>query len=765
MPVPADNSPPAPDFPDGFAPGDLALRASQAREQAARAEADHQRRQLQNVLEQSAAMICIFEGPQHTFQFVNPPFQALVGERLLLGRPVVQALPELADQSLFGLLDRVYQTGEAFYATEMLVQLDRGPAGPPGLENRYYNFKAIYQPRSGLAGVSDGILLFAHEVTAQMQARQHVQRLNENLATANEELQAANEEIRANNDELFRAQHELHLLNEELEARVGRRTRELQLAQAETERQKERLEQFFMQAPAAICILSGPSLAFELVNPAYRQLLPGRALLDRPLLEALPELTGHLVAHALRLVYRTGKTYAQAGVLTPLAPHGRGPLRDFYFDYLFQARYDEQGRIDGVLVFAFDVTEQLLARQQADAAQAEVLAAAQQMVEQRESLYRIFEQAPVGVAIFQGPQYLVEMANPHIARLWGRTPEQVVGQPLFDAVPEVRDQGFQEVLDQVMSTGEAFVAQGILVLLERQDGLERVYLNFVYQPLRDAQGRITSVAAVAIEVSEQVRVRQQVQSLNKELAATNEKLRASNEELGDTNYQLLRTNADLDNFIYTASHDLKAPISNIEGLLIALREELALPPAEADVPLLLNLMQDSVERFKHTIGHLTEVTKLQKSHEQPTANVDVAALVEAVRLDLRPLLDATGGYLAVDVAACPTIAFSEKNLRSVVFNLLSNAFKYRHPARVPQVRLRCAPAGAGPVLEVQDNGLGLDAAQQGKLFGMFQRLHDHVEGSGIGLYMVKKILDNAGGRIEVESQPNVGSTFRVYFPR
>jgi signal transduction histidine kinase len=109
------------------------------------------------------------------------------------------------------------------------------------------------------------------------------------------------------------------------------------------------------------------------------------------------------------------------------------------------------------------------------------------------------------------------------------------------------------------------------------------------------------------------------------------------------------------------------------------------------------------------------------------------------------------------------VLFAEKNLRSVVFNLLSNALKYCCPDRVPEVRIRARAEAEYVVLEVQDNGLGLDARNEQKLFGMFQRFHDHVEGSGIGLYMVKKMMENTGGRIAVQSELGVGSTFMVYF--
>jgi signal transduction histidine kinase len=101
----------------------------------------------------------------------------------------------------------------------------------------------------------------------------------------------------------------------------------------------------------------------------------------------------------------------------------------------------------------------------------------------------------------------------------------------------------------------------------------------------------------------------------------------------------------------------------------------------------------------------------------------------------------------------------------VVYNLLSNALKYRHPDRAPDVQLTYLRHDQHPLLRVQDNGLGLDLTQgTDKLFGMFQRLHTHVEGSGIGLYMVKKVVDNSGGRIEVASQLGEGTTFTVFFP-
>jgi len=245
-----------------------------------------------------------------------------------------------------------------------------------------------------------------------------------------------------------------------------------------------------------------------------------------------------------------------------------------------------------------------------------------------------------------------------------------------------------------------------------------------------------------------------------------ERIDKAQQQLQDNNEELTRVNIDLDNFIYTASHDLRAPITNIEGLVQALVSELPAAPVQgSQVELILRLMQDSVERFKRTIDQLTDVSKLQREHGAAAEHVALASVIEDVRLDLEPLIHTLNAEVAVEVVNCPPFPLSEKNLRSVVYNLLSNALKYHAPERRPQVRLRAWCEDQHLLLTVQDNGLGLDVASQQKLFGMFQRLHDHVEGSGIGLYMVKRMVENAGGRIEVKSELGVGSTFLVYLPQ
>ena len=239
------------------------------------------------------------------------------------------------------------------------------------------------------------------------------------------------------------------------------------------------------------------------------------------------------------------------------------------------------------------------------------------------------------------------------------------------------------------------------------------------------------------------------------------------EQLELNNSQLKRINNDLDNFIYTASHDLKAPMSNIEGLLYILRSnlrkkyEILSPETEK----ILGMMEQSVNRFKNTILDLTEISKAQRGEEEDIKEVNLQEIIEDVKLSIQEQINETNARIDVNLSEINTISFSKKNIKSIVYNLLSNAIKYRAREIPPHILFRTKSEDQYIILLVKDNGLGIPELNQEKIFNMFKRFHDHVEGSGIGLYIVKRIVDNAGGKIEVESEVGNGTTFRLYLRR
>src|SRR5690606_25636056 len=142
--------------------------------------------------------------------------------------------------------------------------------------------------------------------------------------------------------------------------------------------------------------------------------------------------------------------------------------------------------------------------------------------------------------------------------------------------------------------------------------------------------------------------------------------------------------------------------------------------------------------------------------------VDVKELLAEVELNMTDKLVRANAKIIYDLTETE-IQFSKKNLRSILFNILSNAIKYKSPDRAPQVNIRTEKSGNFILLTIQDNGLGIPESEKDRIFGAFKRAHEHVEGSGVGLYLVKKTITNAGGDIEVESEVGKGSIFKVYF--
>ena len=245
-----------------------------------------------------------------------------------------------------------------------------------------------------------------------------------------------------------------------------------------------------------------------------------------------------------------------------------------------------------------------------------------------------------------------------------------------------------------------------------------------------------------------------------------EELVKKNIELETMNVELKKVNNDLDNFVYTASHDLKAPVSNIEGLMNALKDSIKDPEAHPeDLDVLMEMIGKSINKFKGTILDLTEITKIQKNLEDEIELVDINHVLEDIELSIQELIISSAAEIKTDFKECSEIRFSKKNFKSILYNLLSNAIKYRDPERKLKIFIKMKVVGDRLLLSVKDNGLGMEIKEDTKIFSMFKRLHDHVEGSGIGLYIVKRIVSNVGGNIEVESKVGVGSIFKIYFNR
>lgn len=231
-------------------------------------------------------------------------------------------------------------------------------------------------------------------------------------------------------------------------------------------------------------------------------------------------------------------------------------------------------------------------------------------------------------------------------------------------------------------------------------------------------------------------------------------------ELEASNKTLQKLNLDLDNYVYAASHNLKSPITNMEGLLTLIQDELdqgVLPDK-----ILLENMQLSMQRVKTTIQTLTNIIQLEKNPYDDIQEIELSAILKEITTEINLMIQ-QNSVLIITQFDIPSVQYSALGLKSILYNLISNAIKYSHPDRVPKIEIKSYRNPSGNVcISIKDNGLGIDLERNGNsLFKLFKRFHTHTEGSGIGLYSIKQLIERKNGSIQVTSTLNQGTEFTV----
>ena len=323
---------------------------------------------------------------------------------------------------------------------------------------------------------------------------------------------------------------------------------------------------------------------------------------------------------------------------------------------------------------------------------------------------------------------------------------------------ETKDKGWSLVLhpqdyDRTWQVWQNSLDTGALYEIEyRMRKFDGTYIWFLAraQPLRDESGKIVKWFGTCTDIQEQ-------REILEELERTKKELRKSNKDLNISIDDLNRINLELDNFVYSASHDLKAPLNNLEALVALLEpsEEI-----ESDQDQILKLIDTSVKRFKEVVNDMTLMAQTAKDNHS-LHNIDFPILLSEMKSDLSHLINSTGTVLNLDLEI-KYIQYPRKEVRSILFNLISNGIKYRCPNRPPNITVRTKVTSEGILLEVEDNGCGIEDKYIPELFDKYFRINSTIEGSGLGLFIIKRMVENRNGRIELKSKVKVGSRFSVF---
>lgn len=540
---------------------------------------------------------------------------------------------------------------------------------------------------------------------------------------------------------------------------VAHEVTEQVLGQKRIEKSEQRVRSLVESAPFPIGVYIGKEMRIELANQTMLDTWgKGSRVIGKLYSEILPELDNQEIFEQLDKVYTTGIPFHAKNRRVDLVVDGR--LQPFYFNYSFTPLFDASGKVYGVMNTGADVTDLNLAKMKVE--------------ENERNLRNTILQAPVAMCILRGPDSVVEIANERMLGIWGRTGGDMLHKPLFTGLPEAQNQGFEELLRRVYTTGEAHIANDQPISLPRDGKLEIVYVNFVYEAFREADGSISGIMAVAVDVTEQVLARHKIEEV---VAQRTEELAHANEALLVTNQELSRSNANLEEFAYAASHDMKEPIRKIHFFSDRIKSSLSSRFTEEELRY-FGRMEAAAKRMGSLIDDLLSYSQVSM-RPRVFEEVDLNNVVRQVLTDLE--LETEEKKAEVHFKDLPVIHGHQRQVQQAFQNLITNALKFQKPGQHPVINITCQVVHGRDtalklspeeqqqqyyLVQVSDNGIGFEQSEAERIFNVFTRLHGNAEykGTGVGLSIVRKVAENHKGFVTAKSSPGEGATFQIYLP-
>lgn len=597
---------------------------------------------LHNFLMESPALFAILNGPDHVFEFANTMYHDFTGIKDLIGKSVVEVMPELKDQGFIKLLDDVYKTGKSFTANEVPIFL---ATGNEKTENTFINFRD--QAIQDENGKVTGILVFAYDVT---------------------ELVAARKQLESN---------------------------------------AAMIHDLYMNAPAFLCTFRGPEHIYELVNPSYQKIFGNRELVGKRVIDALPELEGQVFKKILDNVYDSGEIYV--GIEMPgmfSRDVGLEP-EECWFNLSYQPIYDGAKKITGILVFGYEVTEEVKGKK---------------LQEESAKRFQIMADAMPQKMWMADADGNVNYFNSAWLSYTKKT---------FD---ELKDIGWETIIhpDDVeayhtnwqhcLKTGEDFLIEQRFL---QHDGYYRWQLSKALAQ-KDGNGVVTAWIGIHADINDQ-------------------KMKLQ----------------EKDEFISIASHEMKTPLTTAKGFLQLL--ESTIDKQNSTANLYAEKAINSIERLSELVSELLDVSKIQYGKLNYTIrefNFEglIEDTVESVQLS-------TPKHTIVKTGSAGNVTGDKNRLQQVIINLLTNAVKYSPNAK--EVFIDVKEKNGEILVAVKDTGLGISEQNLDKIFDKYFRVEEHAiefQGLGIGLYISHEIILRHQGKLWVESVVGEGSTFYFTLP-
>lgn len=663
------------------------------------------------------------------------------------------------------------------------------------------------------------------------------------------------------------------------------------------ERREKRIRGFrqafelFMDAPQAICIISGPDLTIDLANKSLlKYLCSDDRIIGKPMLEALPDPRIIKLSTIFRKVMEDEEPFEDRQIPIELDCNNEKHLH--YFHIRFQPFYENGNpAASGVLAYGHDVTDKVLALEK---------------LREKHQRYRtLIEEAPIATALYHGPDLMIQYINDIMLSYWGKD-ASVKGKTIADALPEIAGQPFIGQMKEAYRSGKDFVGIGQVAELMHGGELRKAYFNYTYKPLRDQHGEVYGIHHTAIDVSKQVISQQELEASElkfRKLSETLEEkvaertflisqlnetfrhaertgkfgsyrysigtgelsysdnlfrvlgaevdgfepslekfmefvhpddrefvrndarehflrgepwehdyrivrpngeiiwtrgstalIKASDgqdyligtlqditqektreRQLVESNNKLIDMNRELESFAYISSHDLQEPLRKIQTFASRIIEE-EQDKLGSRAENYFERMMNAAHRMQILIDDLLAYSR---------SNIEARNFE---RVHLSELLAEISEEVSEDLAVYEAMIETDKlgyvtiipfQFRQLLHNLISNALKFSRPEKRPHIYItsksdtganfkieQLDPAKRYTHIRFADNGIGFPPEFASKIFEVFQRLHtrEKYSGTGIGLAIVRKIVENHEGFVSATGEPNKGATFDIYIP-
>ena len=723
------------------------------------------------IFSQAPAMICILRGPNHVFERANENYFQIVGNRDIIGKSVMQVLPELEGQGFQEMLDEVYSSGKAFIGNEIPLKID---VGGKELKNSFLDF--VYQPLLDSSGKVDGIFVHAVDITEKVTAKRKLEEsenelrylidtlpaiiwitdadgqnhyLNKNwyeftgqtvdgaknfgwlnavhpddrkkveksFLKSNSARQKFHETFRLNNKDgeyrwVLDSGSPKYSSDGEYEGMIGTvvDVNEEKVKEQLLRDKEHRIRSIIEEANVATALYTGKEMKIEMANDAMVSLWgKDKSVIGNTLDEALPELEGQPFHDLLQEVFTTGKTYW--GKEDPVDLVIDNKLQTGYFNFTYKALRDEKGEIYGILNMAIDVSEMVRSKE---------------LLKDSESKFRqMADLMPEKVSNINSNGQVIYF-NQGWLDYTGLSKQEFEEKGLNSFIHPSEKHEFKKNWQYSLQTGNDFEME---IRYLNKKGKYKWHLNRA-EAIFDDNGKINIWISTATEI---------------------QKIKAEEKRKED--------------FLKLVSHELKTPVTSIKGyvqlLLSLLKKKDGMPLSSIPFEKSLERIDQQVVRLTRLISEMLDLSRIEKNK----------LVLQKERFSINDLVSETIqdiNYTNTEYNITVTDKFScdiwgdRDRIGQVLINLVTNAIKYSPVNQDIEVIIK--KRGKNKVaVSVKDSGIGIDKENLKNIFKRFYRIdfknEDTYSGFGIGLYLANEIMKRHNGKISVDSTKGEGSVF------